>query len=358
MTQPTSRFPITNDSVFIDATAFKKHITCDRSFEYYFVDKRQSGDRRVPLEAGAIFHEVMEWRRLLENVPSYTIEAIEHEQEQIAHLLYAGWRCSVDSQFAMNYIRQRHPEVEGLSTSSTEGLLNTLYPGFTPPLDDFRTETNCIDTLRAYNREYPMPEPFDILKLNGRPMVEIPFAFPIMTVNVPELHPRPFTFYWTGKIDTAVEYPDGVWGQDIKTGSRNDGFDEYANDQAQIGYLWAIHKLTGLLPRGFCIDKVFWRKPTKGGKGTEFIRHREAIEPERIAEWEHNTIAILEDILRNAVRDFYPMKSEWCKGKYSTCEYLNVCKMPPKGRRVMLMSDFYKDVTWSPLHRGAGEIAK
>jgi hypothetical protein len=337
----TLPLPLEDGAVLIDATAFDHYTNCRRSFQYYFIHKRQLGGRKSALEAGSIFHALMEHRRRWEGKKD--LLTIEHEQEQLAHLYYAGWATAGSPAIG-----------QLLDSVSDHPTMCERYPGFTPSLDDFRTESNMIDAIRAYNKNYQV-EPFELVRdASGEPLVEIPFAYPIVTLAVPALYPQPVTVYWTGRIDLPVRYPDGLWNSDIKTGTRDNGFDEFANDQAQIGYLWALRKHLGETPQGFMIDKVFWRPPTKTGKGIEFKRHRERIEPERIDEWEHNTIAIIEDIFRDATRGYFPMETKnHCVGKYGTCPFLMVCKLPPAGRSVMLSSDFYQTVTWSPLRKTA-----
>lgn len=333
--------PIVDDSFFIDGTCFEKYTTCRRSFEYYGIRKRELGERRSPLEAGAIFHSLMEHRRRKQHLVD--LKVIEAEQEQLAHLYYAGWKLAGSPEMMTI--------LGGPETTTDYAKMCERFPGFTPALDDFRTETHMIDAIRAYNKTYSV-EPFDLVfDDKGAPMVELSFAFPLVTLNAPLLHPRPITFYWMGKIDLPTKWADGYWNSDIKTATRDNGFEEFANDQAQIGYLWALQKILNAPVEGFMIDKVLWRAPTKTGKGIEFKRHKERIAADRIAEWEHNTIAICEDIVNDAVRGYFPMESKWCMGKYGTCPYLMVCKLSPAGRDVLLASTFYKDVTWSPLRK-------
>lgn len=344
--------PLLDGCLFVDATSFEKYTTCRRSWQYYALHKREAAGKRAALEAGALFHSIMEVRRRLDyRLP---LDKVEYLQEQMTALLFLGWeRYSPVCDLTLgDYLTERHPDCEDF---------DVLYPGYTPALDDFRTESHMINVLRAYNKEYPV-EPFTpLLGQDGKPMVEQSFAYPLVMIDTTSLgimdkNEEPIkhvTIYWTGRLDYPTVYEDGVWNMDLKTGTRDDGFMEYANNQAQNGYLWALGKYLGHIPTGFVIDKVFWRPPTAKGKGIEFKRHRERVEPERITEWENNTIHIFEDMLHDYARNYFPMETSWCVGKYGPCGYLDVCKLKPSSRAMLLESTFYKDVTWSPLRNSS-----
>lgn len=351
MTSPLPPLPLIDDHLFIDATSLKHYTTCRRSFQYFFLQKRQSNERRPALETGQILHTLMEYRRKKE--VSQALSEIEKDQERLCHLLYAGWSAAGVSD-TLPIVYTLHPELKKVNEDVFLEALKALYPGFTPPLDDFRTESFMIDVLRAYNRRYTT-EPFSfVIDDHGNPVVEYSFAFPLTTIHAPEIQDRPITINWMGKLDLPTLWDNGVWNLDYKTSSRDDGFTQYENDQAQIGYLWALRRYLGRTPKGFCIDGIYWRKETKTGKGLEFKRHKQPIEPERIDEWEENTIRICEDVLHDYIRGYFPMESDWCYGRWGTCQYLQVCKLEPKARNFLLQSSFYKDVTWSPLRKNYG----
>ena len=301
--------PLIDGALFLDATAFEKYTTCRRSFQYYFLHKRESVGQRPALEAGAIFHEAMLVRRKLEHKMS--LELYELAQEGAIHRCYQGW---------------------------------------TPPLDDFRTESHLIDVIRAYNRSPIMQNTFTpLIGLDGEPMAEVPFAEYLMTVTTANDWDIPV--YWCGRLDYPTLWGDELWNLDYKTTTMDNGFDEYLNNHAQIGYLWALWKKTNKLPAGFVIDLVLWRKPSAKGKGIEFKRHRERIERTRIEEWFNTTCMIVEDIIRDSKANRLPMETAWCKGKWGFCPYLDICKLPPDNRQLLLESAFYKDVTWNPLRQ-------
>lgn len=335
----TTPLPLIDNCLFIDATAFERYTTCRRSFEYYFLRKRESSGRRPALEAGAILHTILECRGRLSHTTA--IANIEKVQEQLAHLCYAGFDAA----------QPLSPELQAY-LDTLHAPWTQMFPGYQPALDDFRTESFMIDTLRAYNKQYPT-DPFEpLFDEDGLPLVELSFAARLCSFSIPTISPNPITIYWSGRLDLPTRWPDKtIWNVDYKTSTMDTGFDEYCNDQAQLGYLWALWKKTGIMPKGFMIDQILWRAPTKSGKGTEFRRHMESVVPERIEEWEENTIRIFEDILHDYARSYFPMETKWCKGKFGCCPYLDICKLPPQNRDVLLNSTFYKDVTWSPLRK-------
>ncbi len=91
----------------------------------------------------------------------------------------------------------------------------------------------------------------------------------------------------------------------------------------------------------------------KGPRGGEpplnFFRAYFDYSPERIAQWETNALTLVEDFVHCLVRNYFPMHTKWCFGKYGKCQFHDVCTIDdPFVRMKMLMSDAYKDVTWNP----------
>jgi hypothetical protein len=338
--------PLIDNCFLIDATLFEKYTTCRRSFQYFGFRKRQATGKRSALEAGGIFHTVMEVRRRLEHKTS--VDSYQKLQEEMCHLCYTGWDNALSGRFSEEFVAYLHSRFP-IDKYHVEDM-REAFPGFSPDVTDFRTESHMIDAIRAYNKQY-LVEPFDpVLGVGGEPLVEMPFAERLCTID-------DITVYWTGRLDYPTIWPgEELWNVDLKTASRDEGFEEYYVNQAQVGYLWALWKKTGMLPRGFMIDKVLWRPETKTGKGIEFKRHKEIVEKPRIEEWEHNTIAVCEDIIRDAKRGYFPIETSWCKAKWGCCEYLDVCKLPPANRDVLLQSSFFKDVTWSPLRQPKAKL--
>ncbi|MHA2065406.1 MAG: hypothetical protein ACXABY_13605, partial [Candidatus Thorarchaeota archaeon] len=115
------------------------------------------------------------------------------------------------------------------------------------------------------------------------------------------------------------------------------------------GYMWAVEQILGIQPVGYRINCLLNRKPTKTGKGIDFMRDLIYMKWEQVEEWKNDTIAIIEDFVAHFLRAQYPMHTQWCKGKYGKCEYFDVCTLPPSQRHMMLDSPNYRTWTWDPI---------
>lgn len=299
--------PLVDDHLFIDASTLEKYTTCRRSYEYYGLHKRRLAGERPALIFGQALHKALE-------------------------LHYRGADVLDVVQAIHSVFRESGPIPEG----------------------DHRTAAFCQDVFLAYTANYPV-EPFDVLTdaATGQPLVESPFSLPLGLVTY---QGRPIQVVWTGRLDLIVKFrelPAPPFHLDHKTTSimGEKYFDEYMNEQAQIGYAWATKKMLGLeRPEGFMINAICSRPPTKTGKGTEFRRQRFFLDNDRLDEWEENTLEQVQGLVRDAERGVFPMHMKWCVGKYGKCSYFDVCSLPRDERIGFLHSTLYTDVTWSPLN--------
>ncbi len=304
--------PLTDNCWFIDNTALEYYTTCRESFKNRSILGRELAEDGSATNFGSGIHKALEHRARYEDTK--TIPSIETEQI---------------------------------------GILEKYFQENPQPLDAWRTPSLAVDIIHRYNLEYPF-EPWAVFEHNATKVIESPFAIPLCTFDVPDLHPHPITFVWMGRIDLVIKKPDSsLWNLDHKTSSRED-MTQYENDNAQLGYLWAVNKALGIQPRGYVINVLYTRPPLKSGglsKSTAFARQPFFVEWERVEYWERNLIAICEDILNDCARGFFPMETKWCSGKYGPCQYLDVCKLAPENRMVALQSNLYRKVTWTPLQK-------
>lgn len=305
--------PLVNGALLIDNSTLEYYTTCKRSYEYYGLWRRELAGDKAALNFGQAIHEALAIRNRL--IGTTTLGEIQRQQ----------------AEFLDRYFRD-HPQ----------------------PVDDRRSASTAIAVIEMYNREYP-DDNTEIVLYNGHRLVEEPFAIPLATFRFPDIQPDPIPAFWTGRQDKAVTYQDrSLWGYDYKTTSMlgPSYFKQFSNDQGQIGYCWALQKLLGKPVQGFLIDAI---KSDIAKKSDQFARHKEFLEPDRIVEWEYNTITLIGDLLQDYARGYFPMETKWCVGKYGPCQYLNVCLITRANRSTMLASNMYRDVEWSPLKETANE---
>lgn len=292
---------------FIDASTLARYTTCRRSFEYFAIDGKVSEENRAALNFGSAIHEALSIRFLQEDKKALTTI----ETEQLDHL----------NQFFL-----KNPQ----------------------PLNEWRTHSLAVDIIQRYNSEY-LSEAFEVLG------VEQSFALPLaMVCGVP--------VFWTGKIDAITYWPESksFWIVDHKTTSQlgSTFFEQFKNDQAQIGYVWAATQHLKQTVQGFMVNALYTCKtnPTRSSKkpGEFFSRQKFFVETDRVEEWKENTIHIVEDIFRDASRGYFPMESAWCVGKYGRCMYLPVCELTSKSGRLLLHSPMFSKNEWSPLVKPHG----
>lgn len=238
-----------------------------------------------------------------------------------------------------------------------------------PEPDEWRNYGAAISAIQGYNSTYVMEE-FELASFNGKPFVEQPFAIPlgIIPVNtllyvrdvtpgspthlsVEQLYVKEIYLVWKGRIDLVYQREGFFYGMDHKTTSiMGPGFfQEFELSHQVHGYSWAIKKLFGALPRGFVINGLGIRKPTKIGKALEFVRQTIPIYDSLVDEWEVDTLHIVSDFIEMCRRNYLPKHTKWCVGKYGACEFKQVCGLEPSMRQTAIMSNEYRDVTWDPL---------
>jgi hypothetical protein len=301
--------------LLVDNSSKELFETCARASQYYSVDRREGVGEKASLFRGGVVHGGLAIRKLCPDE--------DFESKQVA--------------FVLNEYKDTD---------------------FGP--DEWRTAEHCIETLRGYNRQWPIKaEPFTVVEQNGRKLVELPFKLLLGHADLygSKVVTHAGTFdvdmvelYYTGRIDAIVKY--GVLlVNDAKTTSvlGQNFYDDFWLSSQMLGYTWAAQKL-GYPVEGLFLDVLAGRKPSKTGVMCEFQRQRYHYKPEHLAEWEKDTFTLITDFLEHLVRGYFPKSPKWCFGKYGRCQYWDVCTQVPEQRRTMLMSDLYRNVTWSPLN--------
>lgn len=297
------------NALFVDNSALESFTTCPRKWEMQYGLKRVTAAPAPALQFGSAVHAALAWRY------THDPHMTNFEGTQDAMFLELGKGLS-----------DRHPL-----------------------MDDYRNFDYGTRLLRAYNEVYGR-EPFRILSLKDKPIVEMPFALPLGAITRPD--GSDLWIVYTGKIDLGIEENDGIWVMDHKTSSivGDSFYAEMAMSPQQEGYNWAFWTVFGVLPVGFIINMIATRKESRTGKGIEFNRQRVYISQERLEEWQANTLGIVDELVWMLNRRHITMHKKNCISKYGRCAYYDVCSLPFNQRGIMLSSNLFQPNTWSPLN--------
>lgn len=324
---------------FIDNSTYTSIMECERAGLYRIIHQRQQIGKADALNFGGAVHEGLKVR--------YATGGTAHESLEA--------QISAASQYLLE-----HPTSVG----------------------DWRQLPVLREVLFGYARAYPVEE-FNIFHVDGKPMVELAFAVPLGTIQLPEeiLVPsvedpddrqlndveraqltggriilrsvREIPVVWTGKIDMVVDRGGEMWLCDHKTTSVfGDSYFEGFHLSSQFnGYTYALEKCVGQAPRGVLLNALAIRKPTATGKGTTFHRLWKPIAKREVDEWHYNTLLNLTNFFVGLTDGQFPMRTTSCRTKWQrNCEYLGVCNMDQASRLLYLHSGDYETVTWSPLN--------
>lgn len=330
----------------IDHSSLESFNVCARKAEYALVVKRQPVRNTSALSYGSAIHRAIETSLRVSPAERNSREVVQKQNgDIIAH-------------FGENPV----------------------------PMDEWRTADCAINTLNKYRKQFEH-DVFDVLEVNGQPMVEVPFALPLGTVEInqtiqydPKIalgyEPRPdeqtaffcrnIHILWSGRIDAIIVMDGRIWVMDHKTSSMGgERFtDQFFLSSQTIGYTWAAQELLNAdiswedfehphppykNVSGLLLNGIISRRPTPTGKANEFIRQRYPYYTWQLEEWKHNTLTLVSDFLSHLTRGFFPQQTAWCINKYGRCPYFEVCQLPPQQRPTYLNSNLFEPVTWSPL---------
>ncbi len=253
--------------------------------------------------------------------------------------------------------------------------------------DDFRSLDYAVKTIDKYNEVYKF-DPLQPIHLpDGELAVELPFALHVGDIDVHktllicdpdvndgqphERHIETVKVIFTGKIDRICRYQARTFLLDHKTSSMGgpNFFNEFYTALQFRGYKWAVEQLIGEPVDGVIINGIICRPPLKDGRiNYDMDRHTIHISDELVHEW-HNTFLLSvqewlgyicnQDSFPGEEEQAFPIRTGQCIGKYGTCEYFDVCSLPPTQRPMMIQSGLYEDHSWSPLEDSAkGKTAK
>lgn len=344
------KLPLTDGAFLIDNSALDL-LPCPRKFYYSFVRRRSL----VSAKAGRNFGSVM----------------------------HIGWA-----------VRYRHCGSLAVGADIVPEINEAMrdYLDETPqPSDDFRDFNHSCKVMAAYNEHYKN-EPFTILTnpKDGQLLVEKSFMLPFMDVRIPADNRDGYIIvpvYYCGKLDLGTKDEHGIWsGPDHKTTFMfGDAFDkQMQRDPGQMGYVWALKQITGIMPRGYIIDAVRIRKPKRDQiftgeppvDATDFKRVPVFVDEKALETWKKNTEFKIRMVFHYDSIDYWPEAESQCTSavpndtspyagpngsKFGLCDYYDVCSVGIESREAALASTLYEENRWSPLSAPkivTGEIQK
>jgi len=319
-------------SLEMDWSSIESFLTCDRASEYRLIYSRSTYPS-APLTYGQAIHAALEvWYKAQMATDDVTRAAMIHAGEKVF-------------------------------------LANPM------PIGEWRTFDHFVTAIHRYIKRYAN-EPFVVLPHEGQPAVELSFCQPLTVIKVDALCPYPRSqividsdsdspfhianvhVVWTGIIDLIVQQGSSTWIVDHKTASRTGEayFRAFDLSQQIIGYVWAARQLFPSHDfQGAIMNIIVGRQPTKTGTAWDQEREYKRFPQSRIDEWPLHMTSIIEDFLHHLTKGFFPMKTQWCSGKFGVCPFLDVCTMDThRGRMLMLQSDRYADNVWNPLNQEEG----
>ena len=266
--------------------------------------------------------------------------------------LHVGWK--------ERYMLCGSKAVDPTNEQTINAALATYFGEKPQPDDDFRTLEHAQKVMKAYNKRYTN-EDFTILsRTDGTPAVESSFAFPIGEVQGVQI-------IYTGRTDMFIHNSEGDWVLDHKTAFQygENWLKQMAVDSGQKGYVWAFAQLYGRCPRGYIVDGVRIRRPTKKDEyagvppvdNTDFQRIPQYVFPQELDDWRENVLLQVDSIFYRHKRGSFEMNRRECVGKYGPCDFYDVCMAMPEQRESILASSMFEELTFSPLNK-TGEQKK
>lgn len=299
---------VDGDTLLLDNSSLEKVTTCPRSAELGLCLRKQGNTDRVALRFGGIAHKCLEARYRAASAMYAQSQGVEQVMVAIAQQEYSIWQ---------------------------------------PPEDDYRNFDRMVDLIHHYGLTYPF-EDFEVIKFpDGKPFVEVPFAYPLGVIDGIKI-------VWIGKVDLAYTLNGATFLMDHKTSSMATNMDEFLISHQFYGYAWALEQMLGRKVDGVIINRIVCRKPTKTGIPFTFERKYIPIDRNLLAEWSQDCLHIIADFMESARRGYFPKHTTHCVAKFGTCEFHKVCQLGDKTQReMMLSSGEFVDRTWSPLKEQA-----
>lgn len=236
---------------------------------------------------------------------------------------------------------------QGLPSLDAQALglqaLLTSYGDFECPDDSAKSASRMAGALEFYFDNYPLGEDGaePIVLPSGRRGIEISFAEPL-----PIAHPETGDpLLYCGRLDMAVNYAGGLFGEDDKTtSSLGATWSKQWDLRAQFtGYTWGLWKAAGIKPQGMLIRGVSILKTKYDTQ--QAITYRPDY---MIDEWFSNTCDLIEDMIRNWKRSYWRKDTDSSCVAYGGCPFRAPCMSnDPQAH----LDTHYVRRHWNPLTR-------
>lgn len=239
------------------------------------------------------------------------------------------------------------------------------FSEWSPPEDDYRNLDRALQVIDDYNLTYSK-EPFEIVPLKEFQGIETPFILPFTTLRIDDhiwirdrasgdifnQYVEYIPVYFMGRIDMVIKDELGLAVFDHKTTSigGSNFFTPFYTATQFKGYAWAVEQILGERVTHAVINGIICRRPTRTGKGTEFVRDNNiTYHPSHITEWKQTVEDTIKLYVSCVLEQNFPMQTFNCVHKFGKCEFYDVCQLPPETRLTMLKSGQYVNRTWNPI---------
>lgn len=272
----------------LDNTALSTYMECPKKFDYSMRQHRRHRGAPAPaLAYGSVWHVIMD-----------------------AHYTSNG-----DAQFVEQQARE------------------AWTPHDRP--DDHRTLERALVEYDNYVEKYGLPSDEDAQTVgDSTKLIEI-----FTELSWPgALHP------YAGKLDRIIELNGHIYIEDHKTTSRLGAyfFKQFELDNQMMGYAWLARKLTNVPVAGVRINAHAVYK-----RDSKFERSTISWSDEVLEDWAANYNLWVERIAESYRTNVWPRNFKACAGKYSICQYADICSLAPRIRQQALELDF-DTFPWNP----------
>lgn len=240
------------------------------------------------------------------------------------------------------------------------------------PPEQWRTPELAVEVITDYYNHYGTIDPLrPIILPDGSPCVENKFslALGIMPINAEVPFPTstitdaqydsPTTrinnihILWTGRMDlgcTGVTSLPCVCDHKTSSIGGKTFFEDFRLSQQTIGYCWALSQIIAQPVNTFILNAIIQRKPSRTGKNRTLERMTYRYDHDQIREWQCDVMCWVGLFVDSLCTSYFPKNTKWCMGKYGRCQYHDVCTLTGQERDIMLNSQVFENVSWSPLN--------
>jgi hypothetical protein len=233
--------------------------------------------------------------------------------------------------------------------------------------EEWRTPDKVVELLTALFEEEPPPT---VSGKDGKPLVEVSFAYPLLTINDSRtkqlLQEAGYSdLIYCGIVDMFSTIGEKVVIVDHKgcgrlAGVKGQGkslpsyfWQSFRPHCATTGYLWGAsqffsERIHTVMINGLGCDKY----------GVAFGRQTFTYTPEEVEEWRRSTIYTVEDMLKLEIEQTISTRynSDSCSSYGRRCEYCKLCELPPSQREGLY--SLYSVDFWNPMEVRKVEAAK